>query len=124
MLAVVKTPRTEISIHGDGAAEILDYLQREFTVEILSTGDDDTMQIIDARHCRGESQQDAIASALCLLVGWRGVGWWGMPTTRAGRSAVWDFVCAAERCWLGLWCIVYSSCTSQKGFGGAALLGA
>ena len=41
LLAVVKTPRTEISIHGDGAAEILDYLQKGFNVEILSTDEDD-----------------------------------------------------------------------------------
>lgn len=35
MLAVVKTPHTEISINGDGAASILEYLKKQFTVEVL-----------------------------------------------------------------------------------------
>ena len=30
MLAVVKTPHTEISIHGDGSARILEYLKQQF----------------------------------------------------------------------------------------------
>ena len=36
MLAVVKKPHTEISMHGDGATEILAYLKQQFTVEVLS----------------------------------------------------------------------------------------
>lgn len=41
MLAVVKTPHTEISINGDGAAKILEYLKQKFPVEILTADDDD-----------------------------------------------------------------------------------
>ena len=35
MLAVVKTPRTEIALHGDGADAVLAWLRRKFTVEIV-----------------------------------------------------------------------------------------
>ena len=41
MLAVVKTPHTEISINGDGAASILEYLKKQFSVEILCADEDD-----------------------------------------------------------------------------------
>ena len=43
MLAVVKTPHTEISINGDGAAKILEYLKQQFQVKILSEDDDDKL---------------------------------------------------------------------------------
>ncbi|MHB9138048.1 MAG: helix-turn-helix domain-containing protein [Victivallaceae bacterium] len=35
MLAVVRTPRTEISLHGAGTSQILEFLRKQFTVEIL-----------------------------------------------------------------------------------------
>jgi len=35
MLALVKMPHTEISIHGEAAEAILDYLRKKFPVEII-----------------------------------------------------------------------------------------
>ena len=35
MLAVVSEPRTEISLHGAGANQILELLRKQFTVEVL-----------------------------------------------------------------------------------------
>ena len=49
MLAVVKTPHTEISIHGDGAASILEYLKKQFVVEILSANDEDDETLVNVR---------------------------------------------------------------------------
>ena len=43
MLAVVKTPHTEISIHGDGSARILEYLKQQFQIEVLAADDDETL---------------------------------------------------------------------------------
>ncbi len=44
MLAVVKTPRTEIMLNGNGVSEIIDLLKTRFTVQIISaeeeSGDD------------------------------------------------------------------------------------
>ena len=45
MLAVVKTPHTEISINGDGAAKIFEYLKQKYPVEILSSDDDDEKMV-------------------------------------------------------------------------------
>lgn len=45
MLAVVKTPHTEISINGDGAAKILEYLKQKYPVEILTADDDDEKMV-------------------------------------------------------------------------------
>lgn len=35
MLAIVNSPRTEISLSGAGAAEVLDVLQKHFPVQVL-----------------------------------------------------------------------------------------
>lgn len=44
MLAVVRTPRTEISLHGAGTSQVLEFLRKQFTVEIL---DVDTSRVED-----------------------------------------------------------------------------
>ncbi|MEI8244564.1 MAG: helix-turn-helix transcriptional regulator [Lentisphaerota bacterium] len=35
MLALVRKPRTEISLHGAGTSQVLEFLRKQFTVEIL-----------------------------------------------------------------------------------------
>lgn len=40
MLAVVKTPHTEISIHGENAEDILNWLRKKFPVEVVSDAAD------------------------------------------------------------------------------------
>ena len=45
MLAVVKTPHTEITINGDGADKILEHLKKKFTVESLTADDDDEKMV-------------------------------------------------------------------------------
>ena len=53
MLAVVRKPRTEISLHGAGNSQILEFLRKQFTVEILdvdtSRVEDDGDELIDIR---------------------------------------------------------------------------
>ncbi len=41
MLAVVKMPHTEISINGEGTTRIIEYLKKEFSVEVLFEQDSD-----------------------------------------------------------------------------------
>jgi len=41
----VKKPRIEISIHGEHAEDLLDWIKQKFEVSILSSGDDDTIPI-------------------------------------------------------------------------------
>ena len=55
MLAVVRTPHTEISISGEGSEQILKWLRRKYAVEVFATkpnipavgGDDDAVDIND-----------------------------------------------------------------------------
>ena len=49
MLAVVRTPRTEISLNGDGAEAVLAWLKRKFSVEIaeIAHACDDELVDID-----------------------------------------------------------------------------
>lgn len=56
MLAVVKTPHTEISINGDGAAKILEYLKQQFPVEVLSADDNDekTVNVRESEYWKNE----------------------------------------------------------------------
>ena len=55
MLAVVKTPHTEISIHGDGSARILEYLKQQFQIEVLAADDDETLvNIRDSEYWKTE----------------------------------------------------------------------
>ena len=55
MLAVVKAPHTEISIHGDGGARILEYLKQQFQIEVLAADDDETLvNIRDSEYWKTE----------------------------------------------------------------------
>ena len=47
MLAVVKTPHTEIALHGDGAEAVLEWLKRKFTVELAVTAPADDDELVD-----------------------------------------------------------------------------
>jgi ribosome-binding protein aMBF1 (putative translation factor) len=53
MLAVVKKPHTEIALHGAGASQVLEFLRKQFTVEILdvdtSSVEDDGDELVDIR---------------------------------------------------------------------------
>jgi len=44
MLALVRKPRTEISLYGAGTSQVLEFLRKQFTVEIL---DSDTSRLED-----------------------------------------------------------------------------
>ena len=54
MLAVVKTPHTEISIHGDGSARILEYLKQQFQIEVLAADDETLVNIRDSEYWKTE----------------------------------------------------------------------
>ncbi len=43
MLAVVKTPRIEISMNGPGVPELVAWIGRKFDISIVSKVDDDSM---------------------------------------------------------------------------------
>lgn len=47
MLAVVKTPRTEIALHGDGADAVLAWLRQKFTVEIAGVAQPDDEELVN-----------------------------------------------------------------------------
>lgn len=47
MLAVVKTPRTEIALNGDGAEVVLAWLKRRFPVEIAAVGKTDDDELVN-----------------------------------------------------------------------------
>ena len=45
MLALVKKPRIEISIHGEDADQLLDWIRERFEVSILSAGPEDSIPV-------------------------------------------------------------------------------
>ncbi|HCE43190.1 MAG TPA: hypothetical protein DET40_06560 [Lentisphaeria bacterium] len=45
MLAVVKTPRIEISMNGPGVSELVAWIGKKFDISIVSKVDDDSMRI-------------------------------------------------------------------------------
>ena len=47
MLAVVKTPRIEISMNGPGVPELVAWIGRKFDISIVSKVDEDSMRIED-----------------------------------------------------------------------------
>lgn len=47
MLALVKTPHTEIVLNGDGAQEIIDLLRSRFTVQVLNPAEDEELVSIN-----------------------------------------------------------------------------
>ncbi|MFA6187617.1 MAG: helix-turn-helix transcriptional regulator [Phycisphaerae bacterium] len=53
MLALVRKPRTEISLHGAGTSQVLEFLRKQFIVEILdvdtSSVEDDGDELVDIR---------------------------------------------------------------------------
>lgn len=67
MLAVVKKPRTEIALNGDGAETVLAWLKRRFRVEIAEVGtnadDDELVNIEDTDWARRMNRR--------LLAGYR-----------------------------------------------------
>ena len=47
MLAVVRTPHTEIALHGDGAEAVLEWLKRKFPVELADVPREDDDELVD-----------------------------------------------------------------------------
>ena len=50
MLAVVKTPRIEISMNGPGVPELLNWIGKKFDISIVSKVNDDSMRIEDTAY--------------------------------------------------------------------------
>ena len=50
MLAVVKTPRIEISMNGPGVPELLAWIGKKFDINIVSKVDDDSMRVEDTAY--------------------------------------------------------------------------
>lgn len=54
MLALVRTPHTELSLSGDGAEQVLDCLRLHFTVDILADDDEELLDITQTDYWRNE----------------------------------------------------------------------
>ena len=63
MLALVKKPRIEISIQGEHAEELLDWIKKKFEVNILSSEVDDTIPIEETNFWK-EMQSNRIGNLL------------------------------------------------------------
>jgi DNA-binding XRE family transcriptional regulator len=63
MLALVKKPRIEISIQGEYAEELLDWIKKKFEVHILSSGIGDTIPIEETNFWK-EMQSNRIGNLL------------------------------------------------------------
>jgi ribosome-binding protein aMBF1 (putative translation factor) len=64
MLAVVKKPRIELSIQGERAREIIDWLRKKYEVAVLSTDDDETLVPIEETEFWKEMEKNRVGNLL------------------------------------------------------------
>ena len=64
MLVLVKTPRTEISLQGEGAAELLEWIRGKYDVEILTGDEDDEYVPIESTEFWREMEKNRIGNLL------------------------------------------------------------
>ena len=65
MLAVVKKPRIELSVNGEGARDLLKWISKKYTVEIISTENDrgDSVPVEETKFYR-EMQKNRVGNLL------------------------------------------------------------
>jgi ribosome-binding protein aMBF1 (putative translation factor) len=64
MLAVVKKPRIELSIQGERAMEIIEWLRKKYEVAVLATDDEDTLVPIEETEYWKEMEKNRIGNLL------------------------------------------------------------
>jgi ribosome-binding protein aMBF1 (putative translation factor) len=64
MLAVVKKPRTELSIQGDRAREVVDWLRKRYEVAILATDDEEALVSIEETEFWKEMEKNRVGNLL------------------------------------------------------------
>jgi ribosome-binding protein aMBF1 (putative translation factor) len=64
MLAVVKKPRIELSIQGERAREIVDWLRKKYEVAVLATEDEDTLIPVEETEFWKEMEKNRVGNLL------------------------------------------------------------
>ena len=64
MLAVVKKPRTELSIQGDRPGEIVDWLRKKYEVTVLATDEDEASIPVEETEFWKEMEKNRIGNLL------------------------------------------------------------
>jgi ribosome-binding protein aMBF1 (putative translation factor) len=64
MLAVVKKPHTELSIQGDRAREIVDWLRKKYEVAVLATDDEEALVSIEETEFWKEMEKNRVGNLL------------------------------------------------------------
>jgi len=64
MLAVVKKPRTELSIQGDRPGEIVDWLRKKFQVTVLTANEDDASIPVEETEFWKEMEKNRVGNLL------------------------------------------------------------
>lgn len=64
MLVLVKTPRTEISLQGEGASELLEWIRGKYDVEILAGDEEDEYVPIESTEFWREMEKNRIGNLL------------------------------------------------------------
>jgi ribosome-binding protein aMBF1 (putative translation factor) len=64
MLAVVKKPRTELSIQGDRPGEIVDWLRKKYEVTVLAMDEDDASIPVEETEFWKEMEKNRVGNLL------------------------------------------------------------
>jgi ribosome-binding protein aMBF1 (putative translation factor) len=64
MLAVVKKPRIELSIQGERAREIIDWLRKKYEVAVLATDDEEALVSIEETGFWKEMEKNRVGNLL------------------------------------------------------------
>ncbi len=73
MLAVVKKPRTELSIQGDRPGEIVDWLRKKYEVTVLAAGEEEASIPVEETEYWKEMEKNRVGNLLAgarLKAGW------------------------------------------------------
>ena len=64
MLALVKKPRIEMSLHGDNVAEIIDWIKKRFEVTVLAAEPEDEVVSIECTEYWREMEKNRVGNIL------------------------------------------------------------
>jgi ribosome-binding protein aMBF1 (putative translation factor) len=64
MLALVKKPRIELSVHGENTAELIAWIRKKYDVTVLAEGPDDEFVAIESTQYWKEMEKNRIGNLL------------------------------------------------------------
>jgi len=64
MLALVKKPRIELSVHGENAAELISWVRKKYDVTVLAEGPDEEFVTIESTQYWKEMEKNRIGNLL------------------------------------------------------------